>query len=534
MVFDGTVKSDFLKFIPSELQNKDRLIDFSASDFITLRQSLIDYTKANFPLDYNNFDESDFGMLLIELMAAVGHIQSHKSDYLANENFLRTARERSSVKKLMELIGIRMKGPISAAANASLSFEATDSGASSLTLDPSQRVITVTSPQDGGSLTYTIYKVNFNGSIDLESNTESLEFVFDATTNPVITSAILLEGALVVETGTFTGPDSIKSIRLSQSPFVEKSAQVFIDGNETTNGVYLEEDNIYFASGPTDKVFQVLTDDNFGATLIFGDNTIGQAPAAGDSYTVTYRVGGGSRGNISESFINAQINGTARIANEFATPVQATVTVENTSQGTGGAEAESIAKVKRYAPLKFRSQNRLVTLNDYRAFTNTFTSNYGSTGKATVATQKAFASVNNIQVYVLEKASNTQLRQATQEFKRQLIEEINEQKMVTDSPVIVDGLIRTIPSLNLTIKLDRKFKGQKNVLIARANSIILDYFNVDNLEFGQSFSPSDLIRELLEEPQIRFATVDNISNNIDIEFNEIIQLNNFTVTAELI
>ena len=80
VAFSGTVQSDFLKNIPSELDNKQKLIDFSASDFESIRANLIKYVKANFPLDYNNFEGSDFGVLLIELMAAVGHIQSNKSD----------------------------------------------------------------------------------------------------------------------------------------------------------------------------------------------------------------------------------------------------------------------------------------------------------------------------------------------------------------------------------------------------------------------------------------------------------------------
>src|SRR5210317_1982461 len=122
MVFTGKVQSDFLKLIPAELDNKQKLIDYSASDFESLRKNLIKYVQATFPLDYNNFEASDFGVLLLELMAAVGHIQSNKSDYLANENYLGTARNRDSVKRLLELVGVRMKGPISAAANASLTF----------------------------------------------------------------------------------------------------------------------------------------------------------------------------------------------------------------------------------------------------------------------------------------------------------------------------------------------------------------------------------------------------------------------------
>ena len=532
MVFDGTVKSDFLKFIPSELQNKERFINFAAADFASLRQNLIDYTKANFPLDYNNFNESDFGILLIELMAAIGHIQSHKSDYLANQNFLRTASERASVRKLMELIGIRMKGPIAAAANASLSFTSDGTNASALTLSPAQRAVSITSPEDGGALTYTLYKVNADGSINLTDNTDSLEWVFPVSGDPVITSAVLLEGALVVETGTFTGPESIKSIRLSQSPYVEKSAQVFIDGNTTTNGVYLEEENIYFASGATDKVFQVVTNDNFAATLVFGDDSIGQSPAVGDRYTVTYRVGGGSRGNIENGFINSEITGTSRL-DGGASVTGVAVTVENTSQGTGGSEAESIAKVKRYAPLKFRSQDRCVTLQDYAAFANTFASNYGSTGKATAVVNQANATANSLQIFVLEKANDFQLIQATTEYKLQLQEALDAKKMITDDPVIVDGVIRTL-DVNVNLSLDRKFKRDKAQIIARARDSIQNYFRVDNFEFNQDFNPQDLVRVILEEPQIRFAEVTNIDSTIEVDYNEIIQLNNFSVTAEFI
>ena len=44
MVFSGTVQSDFLKFIPTELEDKERFIDFAASDFASLRANLIKYT----------------------------------------------------------------------------------------------------------------------------------------------------------------------------------------------------------------------------------------------------------------------------------------------------------------------------------------------------------------------------------------------------------------------------------------------------------------------------------------------------------
>ena len=157
VAFSGTVQSDYLKFLPTELDNKVKLIDFAAADFSSYREALINYVKATFPLDYNNFESSDFGTLLIELMAAVGHIQSNKVDYLANENFLATARSRDSVKRLLELVGVRMKGPISAAANAQIQVD-TELSASSMKIEEKDRTILINSPEDGGSLSYTIYK----------------------------------------------------------------------------------------------------------------------------------------------------------------------------------------------------------------------------------------------------------------------------------------------------------------------------------------------------------------------------------------
>ena len=534
VTFSGTVNSDFLKLLPSELDNKQKLIDYSASDFETLRQNLIKYVQATFPLDYNNFESSDFGVLLLEMMAAVGHIQSNKSDYLANENYIGTARSRDSVKRLLELIGVRMKGPISAAANASITYTPNlVVNPSSMTVPAGNRVITITSPEDGGTLTYTLYKVNSNGTVDLTDQSEDLEFATSAVDGTVtVTDAVLLEGALVVERGTFTSPEAIKTINLSQFPYVEKSAQVYLTGNSTTEGIYKEEENIYFASGADDKVFQVTTDEQFKASILFGDDSIGQSPSIGDNYVITYRVGGGSRGNIAESVINAQA--TINSTDGIDTDTGLTATVENTSLATGGRDAESIAQAKRYAPLYFRTQDRLVTLGDFKAFANSFASNYGSTGKATATVRRAFSSANIIDLFVLERASDNQLRRATQEYKRQLLAAIEPKKMLTDEVVVVDGLIRTL-DLVVTITLDEKFRRSESQLLQSARRSILNYMNIENTDFGEPFSPQDLIRVLLsDEPGIRYAEVSNVEKPIKLGFNEIVQLNNLAIRAEYV
>lgn len=534
VAFSGTVQSDYLKFLPTELEDKSKLIDFAAADFASYKQSLIDYVKATFPLDYNNFESSDFGTLLIELMSAFGHIQSNKVDYLANENFLGTARSRDSVKRILELIGVRMKGPIAAAADAKITVE-TATDASAMVIPESERTFTINSTEDGGSLSFTMYKLNSDGTVDLDRSDTDL--LVPATSNGTVATAtdlIVQEGALVVESGIFSSPDAIKEVQLGQAPFVERSAQVFITGAASTQGIYKEEDNIYFASGGSDKIFQVTTDENFRASILFGDNSIGQAPSVGDRYTITYRVGGGTRGNVAESFINVPAEVTLNEKATTRTFTGQAGTLENTSIATGGRNSETIESAKRYAPLYYRSQDRLVTLEDYKGHANSFASNYGSTGKSSAVVRRAFSSANMIDLFVLEKASDTQLRRATQEYKKQLLESLEPKKMLTDEVVVVDGLIRTL-DIFLVITLDSNFKLGQNQIIQSARELTQAYFNVDNTDFGESFVPQDLIRYLLDnETNIRFARVDNVESPISVGFNEIIQLNNLNITTSFV
>jgi hypothetical protein len=533
MAFKGTVTSDFMKLVSVNDADKENQINFASTDFVTLRNSLINYIRAVYPLDYNYFVESDFGMVLIELVAYMGHVLSYKADYLANENFIRTARDRNSVKDLLQLIGVRMKGPIAAAADAKLTL-ASIPGLSNpgeyIQITPQNRVVTITSPEDGLPITFTLYKVAAAGDIDVANSTGDIN-LFDAerSSTTVFNNLVLLEGSLVVDTGTFADTEALKSVKLQQSPVIEGSVQVFVTSPGNTNGIYKQVNNIFYASGTDAKVFQLISDDDYGATVVFGDNNVGRNPAIGDQYTITYRVGGGTRGNIGQGLLNAQIT-TANYTNPDGNLAIAGIpgTVQNTSKGTGGSDAETVENAKKYAPLAFRSQSRLVTLDDYKAFVNNYISSYGSIGKATAATRRAYSSANVIDIFVLEKANNLQLRKATPEYKRQLLEAMQDSKMLTDELVVVDGLIRTL-DLNITLRLEKKYQYLEANIRQQVRNKIETFFNIDNTDFAKAFNPEDLMYSIFEVPEVRYATIDNVKESIKVDFNEIVQLNNYTL-----
>lgn len=520
MVFNGSIQSDFLKLVNTPDAKKVDFVDFAATDFLTLRDALIKYMQAVYPLDYQNFAESDLGMMFIETVAYMGAVMSMKADMLANENFLATARNRNNVKKLLELIGVKMRGPVAAVANAKLTLDSATT-LDPIVIEPGSRVFTVTSPEDGKPLNFTLYKT-VQGAVDDPSNNGDINLSLGESENQassVWTNLVLLEGSLVTQTGSFTSNDLVKTIKLSVNPVIERSVQIYITTTDAS-GAWTQVDSLFFASGGSENIFEVSYDDDYYATIIFGDGRFGRNPPPGADYIITYRVGGGNRGNIRADFLNVVLT----------TQDGQTGVVENTTIATGGRDAETVEEAKKYAPYTFKRQDRLVTAEDYSTFANSFIGSTGSTGKARAVVRQAYSSANIIDLFLLEVATPYQLQQATINFKRNLLESIEEKKMLTDEVVIVDGLIRTL-DLILTIRIDRQLLPKEEEVKAKVRRRVLAFFSVNNFDFGKPLVLGDLTRSVFTLPEVRFATVDNLDTDIYVEFNEIIQLNNLTINV---
>lgn len=82
-----------------------RSADFQSYDFETLRKSMVDYLRAYYPEDFNDFVESSEFIALIDLISFMGQGLAFRSDLNARENFLETAERRDSVYRLAKLLG---------------------------------------------------------------------------------------------------------------------------------------------------------------------------------------------------------------------------------------------------------------------------------------------------------------------------------------------------------------------------------------------------------------------------------------------
>ena len=89
-------------------------VDFQAYDFDSIRKTLVDYIKTNFPENFNDYTESSEFIAILELLAFLSTSIAFRMDVNTRENFLETAERRDSVFKLARMLGYNPKRNIPA------------------------------------------------------------------------------------------------------------------------------------------------------------------------------------------------------------------------------------------------------------------------------------------------------------------------------------------------------------------------------------------------------------------------------------
>lgn len=100
-------------------------IMFRIGTFATFREALLEGIAAEASLAALTTRESDdYAITLLELSAALGDVLTFYNERIANELFIRTARERDSVLRLVRLIGYRLRPGLAATAMLAFGLDA--------------------------------------------------------------------------------------------------------------------------------------------------------------------------------------------------------------------------------------------------------------------------------------------------------------------------------------------------------------------------------------------------------------------------
>jgi len=463
-------------------------VNYTNQDFSSLKTRLSLFIQQQFP-NFSDFVESDFGIMLIENWAFIGDMLSFKMDQIANENYIDTVTQIDNAMRLGEIVGFQATPPIAATAL----FSATISVVLQTDL-PIPSGLQVSVPTNGAPMTYELFAAD-----PLNNPIFGQDIIIPAGSFSN-TTIVGVEGATTTETFTSNGTAN-QIFALTNIPVLFDSIQVQVDGTTWT-----QVDA--FTDSQARQEFRIEFSSSYQAFVIFGNGSGGFIPSSGSAITITYRTGGGVRGNIVTGSINFQ-RGFAVPGFDIFVPVAFT----NYTAGMNGYDGDTIDDIRTKLPAYNQSQQRAVTGQDYVDLTNNFVTPYnGQIGKSTAVLRNAGCAGNIIDLYVLAKNGSNDLQPVGDQLKDLLSDYIQTVKMITDYVCIKDGVIVTVDTIVDVIvpKFFRKFQDQIQAQIQQALS---SFYALSNWDYGDALDDTDVIKALTSVSNITSATVTFTSND---------------------
>lgn len=324
-------------------------IDYTSRDFDSLKQSLMDYAEVAFP-QWVPASEGDFGVLMLELLAYVGDINSYYVDRAQNEAYLPTATQASSVLQIAQMLGY-VPGTGSPATGfvwlEAAENRATTTGAGS----PPFIVV------PAGTQLASDYVAAIDGQVIFETDVEK-DVVPGTPVKVTVTEGQTQKDPVTgapIKIDESTGlPD--QTYKIPKPRVYVDTVQVFVAGT-----AWRKVDHLLDAD-PNDQVFETFTDSTGYTWIRFGDGINGAIPAVGLAVSSIYRTGYGAAGNLSEGRVMTVYSNVPGISVQRSTSVSGK---SSSSLMTGGADPESTEQIRANAPKAFFTQQRAVTVDDF-------------------------------------------------------------------------------------------------------------------------------------------------------------------------
>lgn len=329
--------------------------DYTNRDYASIREDLLSRASETIP-EWTSREATDFGMVFVDLWAYLGDTLHYYLDRVAQEAFLETATQRSSVLALSSLLDYKAQG--------------VNNSTAVIYLNPTDSVCTDENPVLIPKNTRFIGKSPYDNSDVVFLNQTPIAINVTGTTVPNYVTyeksggnirVTLLEGETYTEAYT-SANGSNQQIILNQPNVVGKSIAVTV--NEGTNGSsvsYSQIERLIDATS-TDLVYSTrITSDDY-TILTFGNNANGKVPTTNSVITVTYRTSRGAEGNVSAN----TITDFESLDPSEGAGYDGIVIIPNSSKAVGGANPEGIEILRKNITSSFRSQDRAVSLTDYQ------------------------------------------------------------------------------------------------------------------------------------------------------------------------
>jgi uncharacterized phage protein gp47/JayE len=272
-----------------------------------------------------------------------------------------------------------------------------------------------------------------------------------------------------------------------------------------------------------------------GETIRFGDGTFGAVPNVGSVFRLTYRVGGGTTGNVAADAITQ--------LDEHQLLTGTLLRVTNPFPAIAGEEEESDDRVRRRAPHAFRSKTfRAVRPGDYESAAQTlpWVQRAAATSLYTGSWTTTFTAADPRGATALSLAQHLEL-----------IELIDRRRLAGRDSYVPEPRFVPLDIIVAVCAIQGAFRGdvQSAVLEALSSARLADgstgFFHADRLTFGRSLERSALEARIqrvtgvdgvrLVESRRRGVTTifDKMPQTIPVRPNEILRVDSNPNRPEL-
>ena len=285
------------------------------------------------------------GQTLIELYSYVANLMLYYVERRAEECYLSTAQNKSSVINLVQLLGYRPKRNISAVGR--VQFSVTTPVEDTLFIDRYTRIAT------GAGLEF----------VTTEQGTISKGAM---VSDPVRIVQGTREVRSIDSVGALNQEVLVDSTTVENNTHVDfKTIRVFVGEREWT------EVPSFLRSGAGDHHYVVRDNLDDTITIVFGDNVRGAAPASGQRIRIEYISSRGNDGNVYEldkvDVVMSPSVSFDYVEDDVPRTGTRVLSVTNISAVTGGSDRETVEEIREEAPAVFRTGDRLVVRSDFEA-----------------------------------------------------------------------------------------------------------------------------------------------------------------------
>jgi len=328
--------------------------DYTNRDFASIKDALLERATLIFP-EWTSRDQSDFGMLLVDLWAYMGDVLHYYVDRASREAFLETATQRDSllsIAKLLDYIPIGRTAAVSSIKLDATLSEATD--ASPILIPAGTRFLATPLVEGAEKVVFTLDR-------DTAFNVSGTPVTgYDTYQKSSLITVPVIEGEIFSESFTSNGLATQK-FTLNKTGIVHSSIRVDVFEGAGGNAIRYGNVERLVEYSSTSLVYSVDLNANDSSTLNFGNGVHGKVPTNNALISIVYRRSRGSAGNVGPNAIKEFES----LTNNFGPSYDGIVITPNTSRAFGGSDSESAASLKNNIPAAFRSQDRAVSLQDY-------------------------------------------------------------------------------------------------------------------------------------------------------------------------